>query len=956
MTIRGRRRVARTGMARRFLLASFLVGAALASVVGTASATPAAPNGPTATTAPTTTTVPGTGTGASANGSAAYDALASCVANTGRLLVVLLVDESGSLQGTDPKNVRVAAAKTALSGLSQLTNSSSGAAHVDVLVSAFSNRFKTVGAWTPLTAGTLPSLQGEVDTLAARNTGMDTDFTLALSGARDALAAQAVAVDQRRAGTCKAVLMFTDGKYDLGVRTTPAQRKQYGDTKPYAPKLVLTDEASVKAAEALGATALCAKGGVADQLRADQISTLTVALATALRPADQDFLQAITSGKGGDQSCGKRSGARTGVFLPAANLNALIGTFDAVATRIAGGSPAGTDTPLAACTARCVTKGRSFTIDGSLRRIHLFVITPSPASRIELQAPGAATPLELKDRRPSTVPYGGGSVSVAWPSSEAATIDIVPQAGSAGPWSVSLVDPAHAKALGSAQEYTFSDVVATLQNLTQVQVGTATTLHARVGTRQTGKAVTNLREATIVAVVTDPVHGTVDQVSFAPDPKHKDYTASYTPSPSITSSVLEVVLKLDATTRDGIDLRSTSPQQRVPVRKPRGYPAIAPDELVFSSVSGKHAAKATLQVLSAGLKTEPGCFWVGAPVVTASPPGAGPLAFAVDGAGRAQGACLHSPLSGTLPVTLKLTPHSRVSGSVRGYLRVFTMPAKGQALPTDIPFSFETTKGVDQTKQVLLFLALLLLGIGLPVVLLYGMNLYSTRFQAVEFVQAANLPVLVRPRTGEILRHSTIGAPAGPPAEPLHLYGADFTQLDASKDPKRFAFAGLRFSAHTPVNPFAPSYATASPEGGAEVAREGRKVNLALSLSGSWIFLYDPAATEDSAATVGHHSTSAPDDVYGNLVAFVARGPVPPQAERLVNDIFRRLPKTARRLTEVERASRAAAAPKGSLAGPAKGRRAKTPKPIKVPGPTSPPKPTKAKEPKAPKPPKEPKA
>ena len=92
-----------------------------------------------------------------------------------------------------------------------------------------------VRRWAPGPA----ALAGQADrllTLAERDTGMDTDFVNALTGARLALADEAVAASAAggSGSPCKAILLLTDGRYDTGVRGNADQLAKSGDGKPSA--------------------------------------------------------------------------------------------------------------------------------------------------------------------------------------------------------------------------------------------------------------------------------------------------------------------------------------------------------------------------------------------------------------------------------------------------------------------------------------------------------------------------------------------------------------------------------------------------------------------------------------------------------------------------------------------------------------------------------------------------
>jgi hypothetical protein len=106
------------------------------------------------------------------------------------VLLLMLVDESGSLVKTDPSNQRVVGAKAALSELVERG-----------------------------TTGGDRGLQAQMDGFSTRNRGLDTDFAMALCGGQASLAARAAALSQDgSAPPCQAMVLFTDGNYDIQPR------------------------------------------------------------------------------------------------------------------------------------------------------------------------------------------------------------------------------------------------------------------------------------------------------------------------------------------------------------------------------------------------------------------------------------------------------------------------------------------------------------------------------------------------------------------------------------------------------------------------------------------------------------------------------------------------------------------------------------------------------------------
>ncbi len=159
-----------------------------------------------------------------------------CLASQREGDLLLMIDESGSLQQSDPDAARVEAANYLLGQLESF-GSSAGVA-LDVAVAGFSSDFTMHAPWTRLDSGTLPELQDEVDAFRSRTSGLDTDYWLALDGARGALAEHATGGP----ATCQAIAWFSDGKLDFTARD---------GEKPYAPGISMaTDEGVAQVVDA----------------------------------------------------------------------------------------------------------------------------------------------------------------------------------------------------------------------------------------------------------------------------------------------------------------------------------------------------------------------------------------------------------------------------------------------------------------------------------------------------------------------------------------------------------------------------------------------------------------------------------------------------------------------------------------------------------------------------------
>ena len=179
----------------------------------------------------------------------------------GQLDVVFLVDESASLQTTDPDGRRVEGINAALASLAQVADRTADSrvpVKVNVSMMGFGVAATEVVGWSHLDAGTLPDLLEKSGQFAHLDDEIDTDYAAALIGARNQLARF---TDKTKADqSCTAILWFTDGKYDIEPRST-------GETKPYAPEISINDAASAAALERAGKQLLCKEGGIVDGLR-----------------------------------------------------------------------------------------------------------------------------------------------------------------------------------------------------------------------------------------------------------------------------------------------------------------------------------------------------------------------------------------------------------------------------------------------------------------------------------------------------------------------------------------------------------------------------------------------------------------------------------------------------------------------------------------------------------------
>ena len=511
--------------------------------------------------------------------------LADCLRSGRPLLTLFLIDTSGSLQQTDPTNQRVAGVKTALEGLASLQATTIGkqAAQIEVQLDGFSVGLNPAPQWTTLTDATLASVDSQADTFASQNTGQDTDYYAALSGARQALANQAATVPSNQT-PCKAIFWFTDGQYDVIDRIDAQEAATLGATKAYAPDIDLTMPGGGRALIARGKQLLCEPGGLDDQMRADGIVTVAVAIDTQIAPSDQAFLTAVATGNG----CGTPPSTPTGASLETGDLSQLVLSFNAVANGTAGGTQVGGTTTVTPCPGKpCAAGTQRFTIDKTLNRATLLSLASNPGIDMLITAPGSASPLRITAGNSGTESLGSTTVRFAWINAQTCSLELDLGSNAAGQWQIVFIAPATLATPGTVQTqlHVYADITPHLLAAPRLRVGNQGTYDLNIAnTRGQAISPTQIRTAHVSATATDPFTGrqqSVDVRTIAPG----HYHVLYTPSGQVASiTIIQITVLI--ITLGGIQLAPIQRTFREPVQPPVAYPRLGTSEVNLNTPQG----------------------------------------------------------------------------------------------------------------------------------------------------------------------------------------------------------------------------------------------------------------------------------------------------------------------------------------------------------------------------------
>ena len=572
-------------------------------------------------------------------------------------------------------------------------------------------RLPPVGDWTPLDAETRGrSTSASPDWPTATPAWTPTSTTPSRGPARPWPSGRPPPPEGGE--VCKAVLLFTDGNFALGARTTPEQVEEFGDTKPYAPDVVLDDDAAVREATAAGIAALCDPGGVADQVRTDRITVITVPLTENLDEGPRRLIEAITTGRGEERTCGDPETDLPGVYLPAADTDELLRTFDLVATRIAGGSLAADPVRLTPCLDEPCDEGTvDFSVAPSLRRVHLFATVPGDDGRLVLRPP-EGDPVELRPGEDQALEVDGVPVRASWIAERALTVDLdLPDADvGAGTWKATLVAGAATRRRGRHPGRQLQRHRRRPHRREQPGPGRGVDplghAHRPRGRRRQPRR----RRSPGHRPHPRPHHrrGVPGALRARRRPLHHHLHRCPRASPPPPSGCR---CGWRRPRPSGARISSVAPEVDLPVRRPAGYPQLAPAPPgAEPGHRGRHGGG---QLVLVPPEEDAGCAWLEDLEVTrCARRGLGLL-----GRGRrhrpGRGRC--TSIAAPVDLVVGVEVGDRADGTVNGYVRLYLASGAGEEpIATDVPVTFEMSRGVDAAKRLVVAVALLLGGLLLP--------------------------------------------------------------------------------------------------------------------------------------------------------------------------------------------------------------------------------------------------
>ncbi|GAA3031436.1 VWA domain-containing protein [Gordonia defluvii] len=776
---------------------------------------------------------------------AAVSRFASCVAGQKSGQVLFLIDESLSLQKSDPKAARVAAAKELARQL-QLA-SDRDAAQLDVSIAAFSDSYRVITDWTALGNDSMGAVTDGLAKLETSNTGRDTDYATALTSAAASLAAKR---KPNAAPGCQMIVWFTDGALDFDYQNRGQVDKEF------APGQQLNSPADRDAMKKAAESSICRPGGVADQLRSSGVITVAIGLDAQSRAADFNLLQAIATGAApGGRTCGTVTEPVPGAFYRVTDMDGLLRAFALI------GGGAGIETKRGACARNrvCEDAKHRFVLDKSVSSVSIFADATTPGLTPVIVAPDGSEH-RLDAGKPGKIDVGGAAITYSSPSDKSVSIEMssTDAAKWRGVWALVFVSP---EASVSAQTQSNIRIYGDLapawpgNGNTKLRSGDKAAPFFFVVTNKKGQTVAVEDLPGTVSFSAELVTRAGRTIPVAADvPKNKLTQKRTADLAGVAPGAATLHMTLAVTTapaRDakgklvaGTPLVPKGVDLPVTINPPAGYPQV-PARVDFGTVTGAGEASAPLPVDGSG------CVWVapqGATKVQAAPSGADGLTVTSTATSREN--CVKSAGDGTttsLPLTLHVPNQAR--GTASGTVTVMVAKADGAGQPQamDVQFSAILAKKQDTANTILGVLAALLLGPLVPLGLAYLAKWWTARIPA-RSLRAEAIAVTVS--GSSILR-------AG---EPFAFRDNDFVRMvPGTARPSRHLDLGPGGVLDTRVgrSPFGTGFVVASAPGMVGAAGKtgdtfgpAPDAKLPLNVHNRWFVLHNPSGSPDQATVV----------------------------------------------------------------------------------------------------------
>lgn len=761
------------------------------------------------------------------------ESFGECLQAQRRADVLLLMDQSQSLKSTDEDALREAAAKGLVQDFAAIAASED--VEINLSVDSFKEDYVSGG-------GTWNRLRDQADTEQSLSQidavippiGFATEYWEALTGAQRQLSG--------REGSCQLTVWFTDGKFDLG-----GDAEGWVSERPYAPGQAVTS-GTEDAIIDKGMKALCAKSGPVSALRAGGGYQATVLLRDAGNAGASQEAERMVRQITEDDQCGSKA--------KDADHNVVVAVADAPTLSrglalLSGGqdlqAPLNKD-------GRAV---QGFELDDSVGSVTVLAdadnVTKSDADfKIGLLGPlddgKKAQPAWFDDEGDGSLTVSGGKVKVDYnaPSDRVVRFSMRrPEDPSAwsGQWQV--VFEAQAKVASADPARTilkvYGDNRAAWQNPPDDQEVSADEEQIlNLGFVKGGESEKAPSGGTVSVQYRGRGGNVVDIKSGIPVAEIQQ-PISWTPSSDMQGPGA-VVVTLNATIGK-TQLMPARTRAELAIRPPVQLPGVRDAELVFPEASGLEPTTAALTVV--GPAQGAGCVWLDEQGLSEDSIQARPDEFtqiAITSEYNSPKTCLSVAQDAEAQLPVTLTPvgadEQGGNGPVIGDLSVETAgsPATEESVVLAVPFKQERLKLADEATRWGVLALALLLGLGLPTVLLFAVR---RRFAAIPVSSPIEGDLAAATKQIRVLDSTIQDAETG---EPLQLVRGDLRVVSGTAESQvaRLDVEGITLRSEPFGNPFALPRAIVSSDvplvtDTSVAVREDGSATLPLALAGHWV-------------------------------------------------------------------------------------------------------------------------
>lgn len=772
----------------------------------------------------------------------------ACIADTGQLDVIVLLDETGSLvneirdgevnpdaPGADSEHNRVPAAQSFIDQL--LDKQEDEGFSTNVRIAGFGEEYKSgatdpdnYGDWEELSEATIGDLDDQIEAFTERTNEDYTNYANALAGAYQ---------DFSQSGSedpCRMLVTFTDG--------------------------ALTAAGGVDAAE----QQLCAPGGVADQLRGAGVTNIGIGLSAPTNPSDFSLLQGITEGgTGGGQVCGESE--PRGAFFTADNVGGLFASFrEALAT----GGELSLDTNAA--------EPFTFTLDSSIDAVRFTAIARDdlgPDAHLVLTAPNGQT-LDLVEAGDSEL----NDAAISWEASADPVqmadgeMDLNEGGDWAGVWSLQFEN--FDTAAADAQVFNSVEIQPDLQ----VQLSGGETQHEGALTlRDDEPLVVQLvdgegqpraleGEASLDLLFNSPATG--GQTMLAEGLDFASGQAEISLDPITTLPALGTIEAQTSITTAGVDGQPGSALSPI-----RNTTALTVTQRDMPQLPGNLSFRAEEEIVQIDVPvTGPGRVWLpaGTELTAESLPEGVTSISATSSYDSAENALeLGLDETGTLPVELTITELN--DGLVNAVLPLnIANPEGANETTVDVPTEGTLATPVDTPIFIAALIGALLLALLIPLLLLYGIRYWAAKIPK-ESTGVITIPLELR---NGVLDYR------GQPRPELEPSTASQNQVVFRNRDFNAGLYPVKVKSFQ-LNPFAPAVAVVeqSPSISGEGRQDKGRAQLPLAVQGTWFI------------------TARRNDPTSLDLVVLPRIPLSQEhATQLSNDIQQKAPDLARELSD----------------------------------------------------------